>query len=132
MLLMRAARVSSLSAFHHRNLLFAMLAITLGYTESGRTAAPIHLYAGNDAGEAEKIFTNPPAGIFRTELFKNPTPTRRRTIPEVPAPAPVLEELPAAPAPEELPPVEPAAEVPAEKPAEELLPPPASTKGKSK
>jgi hypothetical protein len=65
-----------------------MLAITLGYAESGRTAVPALLYVGNDAAEAEAVFVAPPDGIVRTELFKNPVVTRRRFFDAVAAAAP--------------------------------------------
>lgn len=61
-----------------------MTAIVLGYTAPGRTAAPTVLYAGTDAGAASDISNAPPAGILRTEFFKNPAVLRRRFF-EVPA-----------------------------------------------
>jgi len=80
-----------------------MLAITLGFAEMGRTAPPVPLYVGNDAGAAEAIFLAPPDGIIRTELIKAPIITRRHLVdpPAAAAPAP-------APAPAEEPAEEPA------------------------
>ena len=55
-----------------------MLAITLGFHDKGRTAPPVVLYVGNDAGAAEVPFLAPPDGIIRTEMIKAPVITRRR------------------------------------------------------
>lgn len=73
-----------------------MFAITIGYAEKGHKAQPVVLYAGTDAGVADDLSLNPPAGIISTLLFKNPPVIRRRTFaaPEV-APL-VLEAEPAA------------------------------------
>lgn len=71
-----------------------MLAITLGFLEKGRTAPPVILYAGNDAGEAEKPFLAPPDGIVRTEMIKAPVITRRRFF-DPPVPQAVVSEDPA-------------------------------------
>lgn len=67
------------------------LAITLGYKENGRSAEPITLYVGTDAGEGSRIANNPPPGILRTEYFKAPAITFRRYLEgnlEKPAEAP--------------------------------------------
>lgn len=69
-----------------------MLAITLGFAAHGRTAPPVPLYVGNDAGAAEEIFLAPPEGIIRTELYKAPAVTRRRVIVHPEAVAAVTEE----------------------------------------
>ena len=71
-----------------------MLAITLGFAENGRSAPPVPLYVGNDASAAEAIFLTPPDGIIRTEMFKNPTVTRRRSIEAVAAASPPLSSTP--------------------------------------
>ena len=73
-----------------------MLAITLGFTAPGATAAPVVLYAGRDATAADALSLAPPVGIIRTELIKHPQIVRRRAFPENIAPPLVLEESPKA------------------------------------
>lgn len=75
-----------------------MLAITLGFHDKGRTAPPVILYAGNDAGEAEKPFLAPPDGIIRTEMIKAPVITRRRFFEQPAATAAPIEEAAPKPA----------------------------------
>lgn len=54
------------------------IAITLGFQTAKRNSLPILLHCSDGKAEATEIFMNPPAGILRTELILNPTPTRRR------------------------------------------------------
>jgi hypothetical protein len=72
-----------------------MLAITLGFAEVGRTAPPVALYVGNDAGAAESVFLAPPDGIIRTELIKAPVITRRHFFDAPVAVAPPADDAPA-------------------------------------
>jgi hypothetical protein len=67
-----------------------MIAIVLGFKTPGPTGEFDVLYSGRDATAAQKICVSPPAGFVRTEMFKNPSPNRRRY--HVPAePEPELE-----------------------------------------
>jgi hypothetical protein len=54
------------------------IAITLGFQTAKRNSLPILLHCSDGKSEATEIFMNPPAGILRTELILNPSPTRRR------------------------------------------------------
>lgn len=81
------------------------LCITLGYTESGRTAVPTVLYAGLDRDAARKALENPPLGITRTGIIANPIVNPTRSWPDNLTPSEV--EPQPEPAPEEPPAVEP-------------------------
>lgn len=83
-----------------------MLAITLGFTANGRTAQPTVLYAGLDADAARVALENPPPGIIRTGMVRNPVVNPVRHFPENIAPAPIEE--PPAKAPKPSKPKEPA------------------------
>lgn len=91
-----------------------MLAIILGFQDTGSTADFTVLYAGRDATAARAISENPPLGIVRTESLVNPITHRRRYFPAnaVSLPPPASPEAPA----ESLPgdPPEPPDEVPAD------------------
>lgn len=78
-----------------------MLHIVIGYTEKGSQAEPVPLYVGRDSTAADALSLNPPAGILRTELSKNPIVHRRRVFdPVVQSPAPLVLEAEPAAAPE--------------------------------
>jgi len=71
-----------------------MIAIVIGYTAPGSQAEFEVLYAGRDASAADQLSLAPPAGILRTELFKNPQVVRRRSFPDNLLPAADLQLLP--------------------------------------
>lgn len=69
-----------------------MLAIVLGFTETGSQSPVTVLYAGRSASEAGVVADQPPLGIIRTEMLKNPVTHHRRYFPtNLPA---AVEELP--------------------------------------
>lgn len=53
--------------------------ITLGFQENTRRGEPTLLFLGRDSGAATEVFTNPPAGFARTELFSHVAFTRQRS-----------------------------------------------------
>lgn len=57
-----------------------MIVIVLGFASASVREEPQALYVGTDAKAATAILLDPPAGIARTEIFKNPRPDRRRNF----------------------------------------------------
>lgn len=57
-----------------------MIVIVLGFASASVREEPQALYVGTDAKAATAILLEPPAGIARTEIFKNPRPDRRRNF----------------------------------------------------
>lgn len=59
-----------------------MIAIVLGFRETGSSAPFSVLYAGRSAADARAIADAPPAGIIRTESLANPVTHHNRYFPE--------------------------------------------------